>query len=672
MNYKTFLFTLFLYFAGFSMFNGQCSMALAQPLCIPDFQDMKATEGTVKSADFTSIAYDDTSLQTVADYLGKAWGTAQAPLQTSSRVGKLSNAIFLSILPQKGAWRSKLGDEGYRLTISPKGITIQASTPKGALWGTQTLLQINQTYFTKNEAGVITRGLLPCGIITDKPDYPMRGMMLDVGRKFFPMSYLYSLVNILSYYKMNTLQLHLNDSGFKDQYNDSWDEAYAAFRMESDLFPGLTAIDGSYSKQEMRDFIRYAETMGVEIIPEFDAPAHSLAFTHYRPSLASEEFGGDHLDLRNPEVIPFLDSLYAEYLGGPDPVFPCPRFHIGTDEYSNKDSAICERFRELIVHLCNTVKSYGKQPVFWGSLTHAKGVTPVPSDGVMMSMWYNGYADPREMHKQGFEMISIPDGWVYIVPAAGYYSDYLNRKRLYQKWEPALIANQRFEHQDPLIKGGMFAVWNDIIKNGISVGDVHHRALQAIQVIAEKCWKADVDSTDAAWEVWQEFSKTLDDGPLSDELGRKSMAERKELKPNTTIFNPKGSLFPIHQIGYPYSVEFTIDWTKEKPGTVLCKSERSTFYLSDPIKGMLGFSRDGYLFTFKYAGKAGKRETLRLEGDYQGISLYADGKLVERLNSDIGYKAGGKKTYKIVRTLVFPLQETGDFQSKITNFKAIR
>ena len=642
---------LFSYFFIISFF------LLAQPLCIPGFQEMKPSQGTVEVAKFTSVTYDNASLQNAAEYLGKAWGVA--PLQTSPRSGRFPNAIQLTLIKDK-----KLGDEGYRLTISPKGITIQACTAKGALWGTQTLLQMKESSPLKGELEGVS--------ITDKPDYPMRGMMLDVGRKFFPMSYLYSLVNILSYYKMNTLQLHLNDCGFKDQFNDSWDETYAAFRMESDVFPGLTAIDGSYSKQEMRDFIRYAETMGVEIIPEFDAPAHSLAFTHFRPSLASEEFGGDHLDLRNPEVIPFLDSLYAEYLGGPDPVFPCPRFHIGTDEYSNKDSAICERFRELIVHLCNTVKSYGKQPVFWGSLTHAKGVTHVPSDGVMMSMWYNGYADPKEMHKQGFEMISIPDGLVYIVPAAGYYYDYLNRKNIYQHWEPAHIGKEHFAHQDPLIKGGMFAVWNDIIKNGISVGDVHHRALQAIQVIAEKCWKADVDSTDAAWEVWQEFSKKLDDGPLADELGRKSMIELSNLKPNTAIFNSQFSTFNLRQIGYPYSVEFTIDWAKEKPGTVLCKSERSIFYLADPIKGMLGFSRDGYLFTFKYAGKPGKRETLRLEGDHQGISLYADGKLVERLGHDIGYKAGGKKTYKIVRTLLFPLQETGNFQSKITNFSATR
>ena len=635
----------------------------AQPLCIPTAQEVKQTGGTVEVSSITCVTYNDASLQTAADYLGKAWGIEAVQQKKASE-----NSIFLSLKPDK-----KLGDEGYRLTISPKGITVQATTPKGALWGVQTLLQMKDTHFAKNEAGVITKGTFPCLSITDKPDYPIRGFMIDAGRKFYPLSYLYSLVNVMSYYKMNTLQLHLNDNGFNDQFENSWDDTYAAFRMESDYFPGLTAIDGSYSKQEMRDLIRYAETMGVEIIPEFDVPAHSLAFTHFRPSLAAKKYDDAHLDLENPELIPFLDSLYAEYLGGPDPVFTGPRFHIGTDEYSNKDSAICERFRELIVHLCNEVKKYGKQPVFWGSLTHAKGVTPVPSDGVLMSLWYNGYADPMEMHKQGFHMISIPDRFIYIVPAAGYYNDYLNTRWLFKNWKPSLIRDKHFEHQDPLIDGGMFALWNDFIKNGISVGDCHDRILPAMQVISEKCWNALRDTTEASFAQWQTLATKLEDGPLADEIGRKSMVNHIDLKPRSTIIAPPKGGWGISQIGYPYTVEFTIEWAEEKPGTMLCQSERSTFYLSDPIKGMLGFSRDGYLFQFKYKGKPGKRETIQLKGDNQGLSLSSDGKLVERLKPDTGHRTDNKKsTYKIMRTLVFPLQETGDFRSKITNFSAWR
>ena len=638
----------------------------AQPLCIPTVQEQKPAQGTIQIDQFNLVTYDNASLQNVAEYLSKAW---EAPLQSSPRSGRLSNAIALSLLPLKGVGGS-LGDEGYRLTISPKGITIQAATKRGALWGAQTLIQMKEA-LPKRGSG--EGGVLPCLTITDKPDYPIRGFMLDCGRKFYPISYLYSLVNVMSYYKMNTLQLHLNDNAPKDQFNNDWDEAYAAFRMESDFFPELTAIDGSYSKKEMHDLIRYAETMGVEIIPEIDTPAHSLAFSHYRPSLGSKEFDPAHLDLRNPEVIPFIDSLYAEYLGGPDPVFCCPRFHIGTDEYSNKDKEVVELFRELIVHLCNEVKKYGKQPVFWGSLTHANGKTPVPSDGVLMSLWYNGYANPIEMHKQGFHMISIASNQVYLVPAAGYYFDYLNHKNLFQHWKPSLIRDKHFPHQDPLIDGGMFALWNDLVKNGISVGDCHDRILPGIQVIAEKSWNAMRDSSDVAWQQWQSLAKKLDDGPLADEIGRKSSVNHIDLKPNTTILSPPKWGWGVCQLGYPYTVEFTIEWADEKPGTILCTSERGTFYLADPVKGMLGFSRDGYLFNFKYRGKAGRRETLRLEGDNGGLTLYADGKLVERLKPDVGYRTDDKhSTYKIMRTLVFPLQETGDFRSKITNFSARR
>lgn len=61
-----------------------------------------------------------------------------------------------------------------------------------------------------------------------------------------------------------------------------------------------------------------------------------------------------------------------------------------------------------------------------------------------MNAWYNGYADPKEMIKQGYDLISVPDGEVYIVPAAGYYHDYLNTERLYKEWTPAHIGKEVF------------------------------------------------------------------------------------------------------------------------------------------------------------------------------------------------------------------------------------
>ena len=399
--------------------------------------------------------------------------------------------------------------------------------------------------------------------------------------------------------------------------------------------------------------------MGVEIIPEFDAPAHSLAFTHYRPSLACEEYGADHLDLRNPAVIPFLDSLYTEYLGGPDPVFCCPRMHIGTDEYSNKDSTVVELFRQLADHLIRHVESFGKQAVLWGSLTHAKGNAPVKADNVMMQMWYNGYADPKDMKELGYQMVSIPDRFVYIVPEAGYYYNYLNCKNLYERW--TLIADQRFEERDPQISGGMFAVWNDICGNGISVGDIHHRIFPAIQVISEKTWRAVNDTL--GYDAWDNQRKVLGEGYRCNQLGN-TQIQLTELKPNS-IINPSDEA----QIGYDYQVEFDITWAPEPKGTILMENPYSCVWLSDPIGGWIGFSRDGYLYTFKYKGKAGKKEHLAIKGTNRSTSLYVNGKLVQELGIEKRFYTKDK-TYNYVRTLVFPLQKTGSFNSRITNFKA--
>ena len=612
--------------------------AQEKPFVVPAIENWKPSKGELQWNRLTSISYNQASLQDEAEYLTGFMGNVPA---TEGKGG----AISLQLSNNR-----KLGAEGYQLIISPKGVTVKAQTEQGVLWGIQTLQQLK-----------VQGKPLACGTITDTPAYPMRGMMIDVGRKYIPLSYLYSLVNMLSYYKMNTLHVHLNDNGFRKYFHDNWNETYSAFRIESELFPGLTAKDGYYTKKGFHDFILYARQMGVEIIPEFDAPAHSLAFTHYRPSLSCEEYGADHLDLRNPAVIPFLDSLYTEYLGGPDPVFCCPRMHIGTDEYSNKDSAVGELFRQLADHLIRHVESFGKQAVLWGSLTHAKGKTPVKADNVMMQMWYNGYADPKDMKQLGYQMVSIPDRFVYIVPEAGYYFNYLNCQNLYERWTPALIADQRFQERDPQISGGMFAVWNDICGNGISVGDIHHRIYPAVQVIAEKTWHAVNDTL--GYNTWDNQRKALGEGYKCNQLGN-TQIEVRNLKPET-ILSPSDEA----QIGYDYQVEFDITWSAESKGTILTENPYSCVWLSDPIGGWLGFSRDGYLYTFRYKGTPGKKEHIAIKGTNHSTSLYVDGKLVQEMGIEKKYYTKDK-TYNYVRTLVFPLQKTGNFSSQITNFKA--
>lgn len=548
----------------------------------------------------------------------------------------------------------KLGEEGYAIKITDR-VAISAPTPTGLYWSTRTLLQLAEQNQERS---------LPQGTIRDYPDYPLRGFMIDCGRKFIPMAYLQDLVKIMAYYKMNTLQVHLNDNGFKQYFEHNWDKTYAAFRLESETYPGLTARDGSYSKNEFIDFQKQAASNFVEIIPEIDVPAHSLALTHYKPEIGSKEYGMDHLDLFKPETYEFVDALFKEYLEGDNPVFVGKRVHIGTDEYSNAKKDVVEKFRAFTDHYIRFVEGFGKQAVVWGALSHAKGDTPVKSENVVMNAWYNGYADPATMIKDGYQLISIPDGLVYIVPKAGYYYDYLNEPYLYKEWTPAHIGKAVFDEKHPSILGGMFAIWNDHVGNGISVKDIHHRIFSPLQTLSVKMWTG--AQTGIPYETFNEKRALLSEAPGVNQLAR--IGKKPELVYERSTVAP-GSTSDYPEIGYNYTVSFDITGAKESEGTELFRSPNAVFYLSDPIRGMMGFARDGYLNTFPYKVNPGEKATIQIEGNNCSTTLRVNGKVVDEMNTQKLYFNAGKDSMNYVRTLVFPLEKAGNFNSKVQNLK---
>ena len=564
--------------------------------------------------------------------------------------GKATSGDFvLSLSADK-----KLGEEGYAIKITDR-VAISAPTPTGLYWSTRTLLQLAEQNQERS---------LPQGTIRDYPDYPLRGFMIDCGRKFIPMAYLQDLVKIMAYYKMNTLQVHLNDNGFKQYFEHNWDKTYAAFRLESETYPGLTARDGSYSKKEFIDFQKQAASNFVEIIPEIDVPAHSLALTHYKPEIGSKEYGMDHLDLFKPETYEFVDALFKEYLEGDNPVFVGKRVHIGTDEYSNAKKDVVEKFRAFTDHYIRFVEGFGKQAVVWGALSHAKGDTPVKSENVVMNAWYNGYADPATMIKDGYQLISIPDGLVYIVPKAGYYYDYLNEPYLYKEWTPAHIGKAVFDEKHPSILGGMFAIWNDHVGNGISVKDIHHRIFSPLQTLSVKMWTG--AQTGIPYETFNEKRALLSEAPGVNQLAR--IGKKPELVYERSTVAP-GSTSDYPEIGYNYPVSFDITGAKESEGTELFRSPNAVFYLSDPIRGMMGFARDGYLNTFPYKVNPGEKATIQIEGDNCSTTLRVNGKVVDEMNTQKLYFNAGKDSMNYVRTLVFPLEKAGNFNSKVQNLK---
>ncbi|WP_220101275.1 family 20 glycosylhydrolase [Chitinophaga oryzae] len=582
-----------------------------------------------------------------------------------------------------------LEKEGYQLEIAGD-IRIQATHAQGAFWATRTLLQILEQDRQHRH--------IPQGITRDYPKYAVRGFVLDVGRKFFSMEFLRHYVKFMAYYKMNDFHVHLNDNAFKQFFGDNWDSTYAAFRLENNTFPGLTAKDGSYSKKAFIALQDLADSCAVKIIPEIDVPAHSLAFTKAVPQTASLLYGKDHLNLDSASY-DMIDKVFREYLQGPEPVFKGDEVHIGTDEYSKKEA---EKFRAFTDHYIRYVESFGKKVRMWGSLTHAQGTTPVKSAGVTMNAWYNGYADPADMMRQGYDLISTPDGWLYIVPAAGYYYDYLDVAKIYQQWEPNMIGEAVFPMGHPQIKGGAFAVWNDHSGNGITEQDVHDRVFPSMQVLAEKMWNGHTPQSD--YQQFSTRSRLIGEGPglnmrakitsrdsvalqydfsannIIDISGNNRTAGQQHqvsISPQKTLVLHGGNSYlntPLTEVGYPYSIEFDLKPAADnQPGAVLFSSPHAVVKYDG---GKLGFSREGYHYHFNYSFSASKVAHVKIAGDNKGTSLFINGQLVEKLEGAMRSFPNTKGKNAIIQTLVFPLQTIGDsvnaFKGEIDNLKVIQ
>ena len=620
-----------------------------KPFVIPELKEWKGATGFFMPKQSVRIIYGAPGLQKIARQFAADYKALFGVLPEIAEGKPCKGDFFFTIKRDK-----KLAKEGYDIVIG-EYVKVSANESVGVYWATRTLLQMGEQY--KN-------GNLPKGHIRDWPDYGIRGLLIDCGRKFIPMNYLRDLACIMSYYKMNFMHVVLNNNGFKAYFNDDWNQTYAAFRLECETYPGLTARDGYYTKKEFVHFQEEAAERFVEIIPEIDVPAHSLAFSHYKPELGSKEYGMDHLNLSHPEVYSFVDALFKEYLDGENPVFRGPRVHIGTDEYSNKKKEVVEQFRAFTDHYIKFVEGFGKQACVWGALTHAAGETPVKSDNVIMYAWYNGFANPKDMVQQGYNLISIPDGLTYIVPLAGYYWDYLNTERLYKQWTPAHVADVVFEEKDPAIIGGMFAVWNDIVGNGISVKDIHQRIFPALQTIAVKTWNI---APAFSYTEFETKRQKLSEAPDVNQLGRIGDDENS-LVYETSSITP-GSELPYTEIGYDYTITFDMEAANENYGTELFRSPNAVFYLADPVKGMFGFSRDGYMNTFAFRPYPGEKISVKITGDALSTSLFINGQLIERMGIEKRYLNEAEKQNNFIRTLVFPLKNAGNFKSKITNLK---
>ena len=215
----------------------------------------------------------------------------------------------------------------------------------------------------------------------------------------------------------------------------------------------------------------------------------------------------DELDLtKMDQTMGIVKSIWNEYFEGPDPVFDEDTIiHIGTDEYHGvAGQQGIEYFRQFSDKMIEFVQGTGRTVRMWGSLSNKNGTTPVRSENVQLNIWNTGYANPKNMYDMGFDLINTLEGPNYIVPAAGYYNDYINANNIYTNWQPNNFNNFVVRAGDDQMLGGCYAIWHDSVDtraNGISQYDSFDRFFQALPSYGAKLWG------DAADRNYKEFSQ---------------------------------------------------------------------------------------------------------------------------------------------------------------------
>ncbi|MGW2770789.1 family 20 glycosylhydrolase [Streptomyces sp. NPDC001275] len=279
-----------------------------KPQTIPALQEWTGGNGSFHYSGATRIVRAapnaralKTTSEVFADDLRELNGHAVTQV-IGTKASLRTGDIFLSL----GSTDTDLGTEGYALSVTDK-IVITARDDRGAFYGTRTILQL-----LKQDTAI------PQGTTRDWALKPERGLMMDVGRKYFTPQWLKDHVKELAYLKMNYLHLHLSDN--------------QGFRIESTSHPEVVSYE-HLTKREVKDIIALAARYKITVVPEIDAPGHLRQVINVHPELRLVTSTGtpqqEFIDLSKPGTYRLLKDLYKEYLA----LFPGPYFHIGADEY---------------------------------------------------------------------------------------------------------------------------------------------------------------------------------------------------------------------------------------------------------------------------------------------------------------------------------------------------
>lgn len=330
-----------------------------------------------------------------------------------------------------------------------------------------------------------------------------RGLMLDIGRKYYSPEMLKELVDYMATLKMNALQLHFSEN--------------EGFRIECSSFPQITSPE-FLTKKEVEGLIDYAEERGILVIPEFDSPGHLKHLLTFFPEwkLSNEEDGTQlipanrGIDITNGEAVEAVKKIIAEYIA----LFSSsPYFHIGADEYVqfeslHKYNSIREKsneaygneyqgydlFMAYVNDLVQYVKGYGKKVRVWNDGFYKKNLkAEIQLDpSVQVTYWTKHderMAEVGTFIEKGHELINFNDNFFYFVLGEAASYKYPTAEKIAEQWDVNLFAQQQFLSSSEMkhVVGTYFAIWSDCPAS-LSEEQVLAKIREPLKSQQEKLW----------------------------------------------------------------------------------------------------------------------------------------------------------------------------------------
>ncbi len=309
-----------------------------------------------------------------------------------------------------------LNDQGYHLSISGQQIQIEACTASGIFYGVATLIQILEN------AG----GELPCLKIEDWPDFPVRGVMLDVSRDKVPtLETLFGLVDRLASWKINQIQLYT--------------EHTFAYQGHKEVWVGSSPLTG----QDILALNAYCKERFIDLVP------NQNSFGHMHRWLIHEKYahlgevrsgfsapwgyvdGPFSLSPANPGSLELISSLYDELL----PHFSSRMINVGCDETfdlgQGQSKEEVERrgagrvYLDFLLDIYTGIKRRGYTMQYWSDivLQHPDLIDELPRDAIALEWGYEAN-HPFEEHCSKLDEAGIP---FYVCPGTSSWNSISGR-----------------------------------------------------------------------------------------------------------------------------------------------------------------------------------------------------------------------------------------------------